>query len=46
MAQIKKHEMMTTADLLFKIPPDLEKAKIHGEAQKARLHGDDANVLK
>lgn len=45
LVDIKKQEITNITDLLFKIPPDLTKAKVHAEAQKARLYNDKANLI-
>jgi hypothetical protein len=43
--EIKEEQMKTEADLMFAVPPDLEKAKIHGKAQRARFFDPNLNVI-
>lgn len=41
--EVKEQEFKYEVDFLFKVPPDLEMAKQHGEAQRARLHQSGIN---
>ena len=43
--EIKQREFLNTIHLLFCIPPDLDKAQAHGEAQKARYYEDNDNLI-